>query len=178
MSQAISLRPSDGAGTGGLRGAVRGNAPLRNCQEAQYLAIRSRAHHRRTRGEVFRKKPRCMGARMIRRPSKWRKQDSPKTTGLPSQLMAPVEQPLAARPSPALRICITAERIAETQRVWGNYLGRPIPEEEAIEMLVNVHQVIEVLAGAVSERKQGGSAHEGDNLGARIEPRTERGLLN
>ena len=77
---------------------------------------------------------------------------------------------MAAKPSPALRACITAERIAETQRVWGKYLGRSIPEEEAIEMLVNVHRAIEVLARAVSERKQGGSAHEGDYLGARIEP--------
>jgi len=63
--------------------------------------------------------------------------------------MAPVKENSTAIQRVLPHAWITSERIAETQRVWGEYLGRPIPEDEAIEMLVNVRRLAEVLAKAV-----------------------------
>ena len=80
-----------------------------------------------------------------------------------------MERSSAATSRPPVRGWITDEMIAETQQVWGAYLGRPVPEDEAIEMLVNVHRLAEVLAKAVRKQKKGG-ARERRNLGARVEP--------
>ena len=69
-------------------------------------------------------------------------------TGLSAELMAPVKENSTAIQRVLPHAWITGERIAETQRVWGEFLSRPIPEDEAIEMLVNVRRLAEVLAKA------------------------------
>ena len=38
---------------------------------------------------------------------------------------------------------MTDELIADTQRVWSKQLGRDIPRDEAIEMLMNVKRIAE-----------------------------------
>ena len=49
---------------------------------------------------------------------------------------------------------IDDEWLAETIDVWSEFLGRPVPEEEAIEMLLNVKQLAEVLLSAGQESKE------------------------
>ncbi len=51
---------------------------------------------------------------------------------------------------------IPDDLITYTQEVWERFLGRPVPKEEAIEMLVNARRVAEVLCKAASalEEKQ------------------------
>ena len=46
------------------------------------------------------------------------------------------------------------ELIAYTQRVWSAYLGQPVTETEAVEMLTNVRNV--VLAILATEEEHGG----------------------
>lgn len=40
---------------------------------------------------------------------------------------------------------IEDDLIAYTRDVWGKYLGRPVSEEEAIDMLVNIKQLTRLL---------------------------------
>ena len=43
---------------------------------------------------------------------------------------------------------ITGDLLDETRSVWSRYLGRPVPEEEAVEMLLNVKRLAEALHDA------------------------------
>ena len=45
------------------------------------------------------------------------------------------------------------ERIAEARRVWSKAYGRVICEEEAIEILMNVRRLVEVLLRAEEEKE-------------------------
>jgi len=49
---------------------------------------------------------------------------------------------------------ISDDLLAKTQRVWSRAYGRPVSEEEAVEILINVKRTAEVLMRA----KQGGDA--------------------
>lgn len=42
------------------------------------------------------------------------------------------------------------ELVSYTQEVWGRFLGRPVPKEEAVEMLANARRVAEVFGRAAS----------------------------
>ena len=46
------------------------------------------------------------------------------------------------------------ERIAEARRVWSKAYGRVISEEEAIEILMNVRRLAEVLLNAEEEKRR------------------------
>jgi len=48
---------------------------------------------------------------------------------------------------------ISEERIAEARRVWSKAYGRVISEEEAIEILMNVRRLAEVLLRAEEEKE-------------------------
>lgn len=69
---------------------------------------------------------------------------------------APVEEPVTCcEPGRPLSMAwISDELLAETQRVWSKAYGRPIGEEEAVEILTNVKH----LAQALMKAKQGGDA--------------------
>lgn len=49
---------------------------------------------------------------------------------------------------------LTDERIAEARRVWSKVYGRTISEDEAIEILSNVHRLAEVLVNAEEEKRK------------------------
>lgn len=71
-----------------------------------------------------------------------------KTTGFP----APPEQGCpasdAAPRRPPGAAWITDEAIADTRRVWSSYYGRELTEAEAVEILMNVKNLAEVLVQA------------------------------
>lgn len=48
---------------------------------------------------------------------------------------------------------LSDERIAEARRVWSKAYGRVISEEEAIEILMNVRRLAEVLLRAEEEKE-------------------------
>lgn len=48
----------------------------------------------------------------------------------------------AARECPAPPAWVTDELLARTREVWSAAYGRPVGEEEAVEMLVNVKRLI------------------------------------
>ena len=68
----------------------------------------------------------------------------------------PVEEPVTCREAarPLSMAWISNELLAQTQRVWSRAYGRPIGEEEAVEILTNVKH----LAQALMKAKQGGDA--------------------
>lgn len=49
---------------------------------------------------------------------------------------------------------LSDERIAEARRVWSKAYGRVISEEEAIEILMNVRRLAEVLLRAKEEKEK------------------------
>jgi len=48
---------------------------------------------------------------------------------------------------------ITDDLVAYTREVWAGHLGRPVPEEEAIEMLVNVKRLAEAMLMAAEKEE-------------------------
>lgn len=71
---------------------------------------------------------------------------------------------------------ITDDLLRYTQEVWSKAYGREVNEDEAIEMLVNVKRLAEVML-KVAERK-GDDADECGDMGAGVIPRTEGRLLD
>jgi hypothetical protein len=49
---------------------------------------------------------------------------------------------------------MTEERVAETRRVWSKAYGRVISDDEAVEILMNVRRLAEVLLRAEQEENQ------------------------
>jgi hypothetical protein len=76
----------------------------------------------------------------------------PESTGLTS----PDEEHDQATPSdpgrPLAQAWITPELIAENQRVWSRAYGRDISEEEAVEIIMNLHRFAEAVLRARRER--------------------------
>lgn len=71
---------------------------------------------------------------------------------------------------------ITDDLLRYTQEVWSRAYGRPVSEDEAIEMLVNVKRFAEVLLKAAGQK--GENADECGDMGAGVVPRTEGRLLD
>ncbi len=71
---------------------------------------------------------------------------------------------------------ITDDLLRYTREVWSRAYGRPVSEDEAIKMLVNVKRLAEVML-RVAERK-GDDADECGDMGAGVVPRTEGRLLD
>lgn len=77
----------------------------------------------------------------------------PESTGLP----APGEQHVpdgATAERPLSLAWLTDEMVAETIEVWSEAWGRPVDEEEAVEILVNVRRLGDVLLRARREMRR------------------------
>jgi hypothetical protein len=97
--------------------------------------------------------------------------DPPESPRLPSTVAAPVVE----RAPPARPLWIDDHMIVFTRRVWSKRLGRPVPEDEAVEILVNVQRFGEALFRL---GPQEGSGDERRDLGAGVVERTEGRLLH
>ena len=75
---------------------------------------------------------------------------SPRPAGFPTQTghhgPEPDVRPLSTQ-------WLSDERIAEARRVWSKAYGRVISEDEAIEILMNVRRLAEVLLRAEEEKE-------------------------
>jgi len=70
--------------------------------------------------------------------------NSSEKTGFTGPEMEPV-QPLGRNGRPLSLAWISDELLAKTQQVWSKAYGRPVSEEEAVEILMNVKRFAEVL---------------------------------
>ncbi len=75
----------------------------------------------------------------------------PELTGL----HGPVEEPVTCREAarPLSMAWISDELLAQTQRVWSRAYGRPIDEEEAVEILMNVKRLGEIFLKAARNKE-------------------------
>lgn len=73
-------------------------------------------------------------------------QESPESPGLCAPSGHPVEGPLSAK-------WITNELLERTRRVWSEVYQREISTDEAVEILINVKNLAEVLLDIEEERK-------------------------
>lgn len=69
------------------------------------------------------------------------------STGLPGQIMALTEG-VGRDWRPLSTAWMTEELVAYTRRVWSAYLGHPVTEAEAVEMLTNVRNVAMAIMAA------------------------------
>jgi hypothetical protein len=72
----------------------------------------------------------------------------PKLAGLPSQNGQDGHEPGSVAVRPLSTQWLSDERIAEARRVWSKAYGRVIGEDEAVEILMNVRRLAEVLLRA------------------------------
>jgi hypothetical protein len=79
---------------------------------------------------------------------------SPQLAGLPTETWhhGPEPGPVAVRPLSTQ--WLSDERIAEARRVWSKAYGRVISDDEAVEILMNVRRLAEVLLRAEEEGKK------------------------
>jgi hypothetical protein len=73
--------------------------------------------------------------------------------GLPPQTGHHGPEPGAVDVRPLSTQWLSHERIAETRRVWSKAYGRVISQDEAIEILMNVRRLAEVLLRADEEKE-------------------------
>ena len=78
--------------------------------------------------------------------------------------------PARLRRRPLSTQWLSDERIAEARRVWSKAYGRVISEDEAIEILMNVRRLAEVV---VASRRGETKIHECDRAG-RVSSREQR----
>ena len=78
-------------------------------------------------------------------------------------------------PRPLSVAWVTDGLLVRTREVWSEAYGRIISEAEAIEILVNVKRLGEVMLRAVQGE---GDADERRIMGKGLVPRAERGLLD
>ena len=74
--------------------------------------------------------------------------------GFPPGTMQAVEVNEGAQTRPISESWIGEDLIAYTQDTWEKQLGRPVSEEEAIEMLVNIKRLAEVMLKINGRRKE------------------------
>ena len=82
-----------------------------------------------------------------------RRPKRPESAGLPARDEQHVPDGAAAG-RPLSLAWITDEMVAETMAVWSEAWGRPVGEDEAMEILVNVRRLGEVLLRARREMKR------------------------
>ena len=73
---------------------------------------------------------------------------SPRPAGLPAQIGHHGREPDPVEVRPLSTQWLTDERIADARRVWSRAYGRVISEEEAVEILMNVRRLAEILLRA------------------------------
>ena len=74
--------------------------------------------------------------------------------GLPAQSGHHGPEPNQADERPQKSQWLSEERIAEARRVWSKAYGRVIDRDEAVEILMNVRRLAEVLWRAEQEKRQ------------------------
>ena len=79
---------------------------------------------------------------------------SPQLAGLPTETWHHGPEPGPAAMRPLSTQWLSDERIAETRCVWSNAYGRVISNDEAVEILMNVRRLAEVLLHAEEEGKK------------------------
>ncbi|MFH1919166.1 MAG: hypothetical protein ABIP48_04655 [Planctomycetota bacterium] len=79
---------------------------------------------------------------------------SPQRAGLPTQTGHHGPEPGPAGVRPLSMQWLSDERIAEASRVWSKAYGRVISVDEAVEILMNVRRLAEVLLRAEEEGKK------------------------
>ena len=77
--------------------------------------------------------------------------NNPESSGMSLANFVEQDGSSCAQTRPLSLAWIDDELLAETIAVWSEALDRPVPEEEAIEMLLNVKQMAEVLLKAGRE---------------------------
>lgn len=78
----------------------------------------------------------------------------PQLAGFPTQTWHDGAEPGPAAVRPLSTQWLSDERIAEARRVWSKAYGRVISEDEAVEILMNVRRLAEVLLRAEEEGKK------------------------
>jgi hypothetical protein len=96
--------------------------------------------------------------------------DPPESPRLPPPVAASVVERAPARP-----LWADDELIVLTRRVWSRRLGRSVPEDEAVEILVNVQRFGEALCRLAPQE---GADDERRDLGAGVVERAEGRLLH
>ena len=76
---------------------------------------------------------------------------SPQLAGLPTKTWHHGAEPGQAAVRPLSTQWLSDERIAEARRVWSMAYGRVINVDEAVEILMNVRRLAEVLLHAEEE---------------------------
>ena len=79
---------------------------------------------------------------------------SPQLAGFPTQTGHNGPEPDPADVPPLSMQWLSEERIAEARRVWSKAYGRVISKDEAVEILMNVRRLAEVLLRAEEEGKK------------------------
>jgi hypothetical protein len=79
---------------------------------------------------------------------------SPHLAGLPPETAHHVTAPGPVAERPLSMQWLSEERIAEARRVWSKAYGRVISDDEAIEILMNVRRLAEVLLRAKEEKEK------------------------
>jgi hypothetical protein len=81
-------------------------------------------------------------------------QTSPQLAGFPPETGHPGPEPDPANVRPLSMQWLSDERIAEAHRVWSKAYARVISVDEAVEILMNVRRLAEVLLRAEQEENQ------------------------
>ena len=92
----------------------------------------------------------------------------PDITGLSAENSHSEVVAAKGRPRPQSLDWIGDDLMRHTREVWTKAYGRPVSEEEAIEMLLNVKRLAEVVLKIAGE--EGGVEDECRDLGAGIDP--------
>jgi hypothetical protein len=79
---------------------------------------------------------------------------SPQLAGLPTETWHHGPEPGPAVVRPLSTQWLSDERIAEARHVWSKAYGRVISDDEAVEILMNVRRLAEVLLHAEEEGKK------------------------
>ncbi len=78
----------------------------------------------------------------------------PQTTGFRPSTGHHGPDPGSVAVPPLSKQWLSDERIAETRRVWSKAYGRVISNDEAVEILMNVRRLAEVLLLAEEEKEK------------------------
>ena len=79
-------------------------------------------------------------------------------TGLPARETEHVQPSTRAGGRPLSMAWMSDDLLAKTRRVWSRAYGRPVSEEEAVEILMNVKHMAEALTRA---KRVGGGDRSG-----------------
>ena len=98
-----------------------------------------------------------LGTPTVPRPVFWEKLSVPSSPQI-AGLLAPTGQhgpePGSVAVRPLSTQWLSDAKIAEARRVWSKAYGRVISEEEAVEILMNVRRLAEVLLRAQDEKEK------------------------